>query len=246
MKGEARDHYLARLGRIEIERSSLREQIQVSSDQLQDLDREADMLRRLISSEGSDRRYGPRGGQWLEAAYLLLRNEGRPLHYRELLDRLRDEGYEIGGSATEANLVTRLNRDSRFRRVGRGVYAVDGLQMENSTSRDMIVPVPRESGIHLLDRKERERARLRQLRESVGVEIEVVRAAIHQLRTDAQRGKIGESGQDPFAAIPVLEKRLMRLLEQRQSLDHEQKAIESELHRLADARTAAGEESGRV
>lgn len=230
---------MSRLATLEIERSQLRQMIEKLKLQMRHMDREAEALRRIIGPEDLDGRYGPRGGQWLEAAYHLMCGEGRPLHYRELLGMLRDEGYEIGGTAAEANLVTRLNRDRRFRRVGRGMYVVepciDSVD-ECATGDEGRQRVSELVGFcgDAVANGERRRAQLRHVRESVEVEIAVVSAAIRQLRTGAQRGVVDISAQDPFVAIPALERRLTRLLQQRESLNHQRASVEAQLQRLRD------------
>jgi len=64
--------------------------------------------------------------QLSEIAYELLKNNNKKagVYYRDLADRIFEEGYYIPGKDPYANLLTHLNRDHRFVRVGRGIYSL--------------------------------------------------------------------------------------------------------------------------
>jgi hypothetical protein len=60
---------------------------------------------------------------FLEVAHDVLLQSG-PRHYVELASELRAQGVLIPGAKPEANLLAHMSRDSRFQKVGRGIYAV--------------------------------------------------------------------------------------------------------------------------
>jgi hypothetical protein len=60
----------------------------------------------------------------LEAAHDLLSKSGKPIHYRELATKLLAYGVPISGQDPAATLLSKMNRDSRFKRYGRGVYGL--------------------------------------------------------------------------------------------------------------------------
>ena len=60
----------------------------------------------------------------LDCAYELLLEAGKPFHYKELHARLLDRGVRIPGQNPAANLLAHVNRDPRFRWVGRGTYGL--------------------------------------------------------------------------------------------------------------------------
>lgn len=61
---------------------------------------------------------------FLDSAYRALQDEEAPLHYRVLYGKLEADAQHVPGSNPAANLLTHMNRDSRFVRVGRGTYAL--------------------------------------------------------------------------------------------------------------------------
>lgn len=78
----------------------------------------------LGSSELGLRR-GSTSRRFLDAAWEVLKQTGKPLHYRELADRLITEGIAIPGQDPPANLIAHMARDGRFgRAAGRGVYGL--------------------------------------------------------------------------------------------------------------------------
>jgi hypothetical protein len=86
-----------------------------------------------------------------DAAYEILRSEGRGLHYSELLARLNSSGILVRGRNPGATLVSRLIRDRRFARPERrGVYA---LREWNPTASDV--------GARKRTRRRRSRAKVR-------------------------------------------------------------------------------------
>jgi hypothetical protein len=66
----------------------------------------------------------------LDVCEELMVSNGRPMHIRELHEALLARGVVIPGRGTEANLIVRLQRsEGRFVRVGRGMYAPQGLHI---------------------------------------------------------------------------------------------------------------------
>jgi hypothetical protein len=60
-----------------------------------------------------------------DIAYEILIQEAKPLHYRQLLERIRERGVLIGGRDPGCTLIAYLGRDKRFIKapqLGRGYY----------------------------------------------------------------------------------------------------------------------------
>jgi hypothetical protein len=64
------------------------------------------------------------GRHFLDDAYDILDKEGA-LYYERLLTRLQETGVTIPGRNPGANLIAHMSRDARFKRTGRGTYAVN-------------------------------------------------------------------------------------------------------------------------
>lgn len=60
----------------------------------------------------------------VDAACRVLADAGSPLHYQDLMRRLRDSGYQIPGENPGANLIAHMVRDNRLVRCARGTYAL--------------------------------------------------------------------------------------------------------------------------
>lgn len=66
-----------------------------------------------------------RGISITDSAFALLQKTHKPLHYRELTLRLQEENLFIPGKNPCATLLSRINRDIRFKRTGgRGTYGL--------------------------------------------------------------------------------------------------------------------------
>ena len=60
-----------------------------------------------------------------EAAVRLLVETGGPLHYRDITDiAIRRRMIFVGGKTPEQSMLSALRGDSRFQRLGKGVYAL--------------------------------------------------------------------------------------------------------------------------
>ena len=57
-----------------------------------------------------------------QAATIVLREEGGPLHVNELYSRMVENGFRFGGDNHLISLSVSLNRNPRFRKVGPGVF----------------------------------------------------------------------------------------------------------------------------
>ena len=58
-----------------------------------------------------------------EAAYLVLRDAGAPLHAKDICHRLIEGGLRIKAKAPVTSIATSLKRDRRFRKVGPNTFA---------------------------------------------------------------------------------------------------------------------------
>ncbi|HEU4686386.1 MAG TPA: winged helix-turn-helix domain-containing protein [Nitrospira sp.] len=57
-----------------------------------------------------------------EAAYQMLREANRPMHAKELVQRLLEGGLTIKGKTPLTSVATSLKRDKRFRKVGPNTF----------------------------------------------------------------------------------------------------------------------------
>lgn len=57
-----------------------------------------------------------------EAAYEVLRESNRPMHAKELVQRLVEGGLQIKGKTPLTSIATSLKRDKRFRKVGPNTF----------------------------------------------------------------------------------------------------------------------------
>jgi hypothetical protein len=64
-----------------------------------------------------------------EAAYQILRDASRPMHAKELLQRLLEGGLQIKGKTPLTSVATSLKRDKRFQKVGPNTFAVMGQEL---------------------------------------------------------------------------------------------------------------------
>lgn len=65
---------------------------------------------------------GITGKHFIDYALDILEAGGAPLHYKKLTGLMEERGIYIPGNKPGANLLTHMNRDDRFVRVGRGRY----------------------------------------------------------------------------------------------------------------------------
>ena len=60
----------------------------------------------------------------IEAARDILDKIGKPTHYRELTTKVLEAGVFMPGQDPSATLLSKISRDSRFKRFGRGLYGL--------------------------------------------------------------------------------------------------------------------------
>jgi DNA-directed RNA polymerase delta subunit len=85
----------------------------------------------------------PRGTK--DRAYLVVRAEGKPLHFREIATKIDASGLQKPGRVTHPQTVhNELIKDSRFVLVGRGTYALVDWGFRQGTVREVIEGVLRE------------------------------------------------------------------------------------------------------
>ncbi len=70
-----------------------------------------------------------------QAAYEFLEKLGKPIHYRELSTKLLAYRVPISGEDPAATLLSKLNRDIRFKRYGRGIYGLASWNLRKSSKK---------------------------------------------------------------------------------------------------------------
>jgi len=112
-------------------------QIEPLRKQMEDARRELEALETLLSlndpdfarsTQASASGSGPgvrRPTAIANAAYEVLEELDRPVHYSELYQILNSRGVDIPGKNPAANLIGHISPDPRFRRVSRGTYELD-------------------------------------------------------------------------------------------------------------------------
>lgn len=85
----------------------------------------------------------PRGAK--DKAYIVLKEQGRPLHFRQVTDLINQAG--LGTSLAQAQTVhNELIKDDRFILVGRGIYALSDWGYQPGTIKDVIIKTLEEDG----------------------------------------------------------------------------------------------------
>lgn len=86
-----------------------------------------------ISPLGSDK---SKNDQYIETAYEILKSAGKPMHYKEIFEELKDRRIFIPGKNAPATLLAKISRDSRFKRIKkRGTYALLNWRIAAAKSR---------------------------------------------------------------------------------------------------------------
>lgn len=70
-----------------------------------------------------------------DAAYDLFLEIHKHLHYKEIFSKLQERGFYIPGKNPAATLLSRMSRDSRFKRIKRGTYALSTWRLRAAKSR---------------------------------------------------------------------------------------------------------------
>ena len=117
---------------------SLRTQRDELNDTISKKETQARNLCELLESEGYVMQEPGEGrkasnGSVADEAYKLVSEGGQPIYYKDIADRLIDAGVSIPGRDPQANLLSYIARDQRFRRIGRGMYSLTewGLKPKN-------------------------------------------------------------------------------------------------------------------
>lgn len=87
----------------------------------------------------------PRGTR--EKAYLVLKMEGAPLHFKEIATRIDKSGLQKKGKNTHPQTVhNELIKDKKFVLVGRGLYALSEWGYRRGTVREVLEDILRKAG----------------------------------------------------------------------------------------------------
>ena len=85
-----------------------------------------------------------------DKAYIVLKEQGNPLHFREVADLINQAN--LGTNLAQAQTVhNELIKDPRFILVGRGTYALKEWGYQPGTVKDVIIQILKE--VHSLDKK---------------------------------------------------------------------------------------------
>lgn len=77
-----------------------------------------------VDGDSTETRHSPAHVESVDATLKVLQQHGRPLHYREIYDKVTDMGVSVIGKDPAAVLLARFSRDSRIQRVGSGTYTL--------------------------------------------------------------------------------------------------------------------------
>lgn len=70
-----------------------------------------------------------------QATYILLREEGRPLHAKEIYQRLLEGGVKIRSKTPITSVSISLNRDKRFMRIAPNTYRLSDIEVQKEERR---------------------------------------------------------------------------------------------------------------
>ena len=104
----------------------------------EDLQSVRNVIRLVSESDEGNKAASTFSHNLTDALYSVLKEEG-PLHRNELVVRVKKKGVHIGGESPANNLGTYLSRDSRFKNVGRGIWALeedDPIESAHSNGRE--------------------------------------------------------------------------------------------------------------
>ena len=86
----------------------------------------------------------PRGVR--DKAFLVLKRDGKPKHFREIAKLINGSGFGDGRKANVQTVHNELIKDSRFVLVGRGLYGLSEWGYKAGTVKDVIVDLMRSAG----------------------------------------------------------------------------------------------------
>ncbi len=73
-----------------------------------------------------------------DKAYLILKEEGQPLHYRKIAKKIKEQDFYSNHAPTAPTVHNEVILDDRFVLIGRGVYALEEWGYEPGTVKDVI------------------------------------------------------------------------------------------------------------
>lgn len=83
------------------------------------------MVSRQNTANGSGATAATGTASALDAAFALLEGLHKPMHYKEIVRKLQEQDIYIPGKDPAATLLSKMNRDGRFKRTtSRGTYAL--------------------------------------------------------------------------------------------------------------------------
>lgn len=132
-----RAEVLSAIERLRQDAAQLSAQLGLKENQLRNLD---DLLAvengRLPDSPQRDSTpKEKRSASFTDQAAEILDQQGKPVHYRQLVTLLAERNIYIPGKDPGANLIAHITRDARFARVGRGMYGLAGWPSVRSATR---------------------------------------------------------------------------------------------------------------
>ena len=120
--------------------SLLTARLEAVEAQIAELTAQAGAYRRVIADlarvDAEQRASGSRGGTEKTLASLMesiLLEHGRPLHYRDIHQRLTALGIDVPGQDPVKNVGAHLSGDARFERVERGIWGLAAWRKDSAT-----------------------------------------------------------------------------------------------------------------
>lgn len=106
------------------------ERLEAERDQLA---QEADGFRQVIAyyeKHGSEleARTPPPAKEIRNMAVQILQEEGKPLHYKEIYERLLKQGITVGGKKPANNMGAQMSQDQRFKSLSQGIWGLASWQ----------------------------------------------------------------------------------------------------------------------
>ncbi|MFQ5912095.1 MAG: winged helix-turn-helix domain-containing protein [Nitrospinota bacterium] len=127
-----KEHVIARLEDLQAEAHRVKQEMFPFQERLERINSQIDGLRLYLRASDPSRgdALSRSEGERLSALdhiERILRRAGKPLHYLEILDRLKtEENFDIGGKDPKSNMTAKLSTRDRFVRMGRAVYGLRG------------------------------------------------------------------------------------------------------------------------
>ncbi len=71
----------------------------------------------------------------IDAAFSLLEELHQPMHYKEIVEKLHERRIYIAGKDPAATLLSKMSRDTRFKRTKRGTYALSSWRIRTTKTK---------------------------------------------------------------------------------------------------------------